>query len=390
MSETVKKSNQTSPESYSPRKTIILDLANQSEFVSDVAVNPYSGGEPPRTSNRIHDYRRIQNWENYFLDSAIYSVAKSLGIEYEDKIQFFAAITGDMFAYLYCKKKPCDSGITNYFFVPQVVKKAYAAMGYDCIYLSKAQIKKDFRTAMNAIKASIDKGIPVLAWGMGNVLMGDGSRYAPLPEGSLIGGYDEGDILYVNLYPGPERLPAGSVDEDGYSAITNGLDTTNVIFILGEKTDKPELKKIYSDAINNIPVFLTLAPANDYVFGKQAFDLWAETLLDDSNFNDKTDNELGGICWDLHCSPYCCVCTGNSNGYIKKVTEQFPEIEIAHKILPLYEQLIKYKNEIWALHGDFFPPMEKFRTHEFRAQIAAILRQMGDTCDNIVAAFNKI
>ena len=83
---------------------------------------------------------------------------------------------------------------------------------------------------MNAIKESIDKGIPVLAWGIGNVTMGEsvgGGQYDPLPEGCLIGGYDENDVLYVNLYPGPERLPEGSIDEYGYSTITNGLDTTN-------------------------------------------------------------------------------------------------------------------------------------------------------------------
>lgn len=364
-------------------KPFIFDIQGQYEFESDTA----TGIESTRTSNQIHGYRRIQNWENYFLDSAIYSVAQSLGITYEDNFHFISAITGDMFAYLYSKNKPCDSGITNYFFMPQLVKKAYAAMGYDCIYLSKKQIKKDFRAAMNAIKASINNGIPVMAWGMGNVIMGDGSRYDPLGEGCLIGGYDEGDILYVNLYPGPERLPAGSVDEDGYSAITHGLDTTNGIFIAGEKTEKPDLKDIYRDAITAIPAFLTLAPADGYLFGKQAFDCWADTLLDNAYFYGKTDEELGGICWNLHCSPYCSVCTTNSYAYIKKAAEQYPEIETARKILPSYAQLNKFKDEIWALHGDFFPSMDKFRTYEFRAQIAVILRQMGDICDDIVTAF---
>ena len=34
----------------------------------------------------ITNYRRIQNWENFFLDSALYSVANSIGIEYDDRI----------------------------------------------------------------------------------------------------------------------------------------------------------------------------------------------------------------------------------------------------------------------------------------------------------------
>ncbi len=63
-----------------------------------------------------------------------------------------------MFTYLYSKEGPCDSGVTNYFFVPQLVKKAYAAFGYNCIYLSNTQIKKNFQAVMNAIKSSIDNG----------------------------------------------------------------------------------------------------------------------------------------------------------------------------------------------------------------------------------------
>ena len=64
---------------------------------------------------------------------------------------------------------------------------------------------------MNAIKASVDKDIPVLAWGMGGVTTRTGNRWDPLPEGCLIGGYDENDMLYVNLYLGEERLPESSL-----------------------------------------------------------------------------------------------------------------------------------------------------------------------------------
>ena len=38
---------------------------------------------------------------------------------------------------------------------------------------------------MNAIKASVDKGIPVLAWGTGNVTTGSGNHHDLLPEGCL-------------------------------------------------------------------------------------------------------------------------------------------------------------------------------------------------------------
>ncbi len=62
---------------------------------------------------------------------------------------------------------------------------------------------------------------------------------------------------------------------------------------------------------------------------------------------------------------------------------------MAVKLIPVYEKMKQYKDEIWALHGDFFPPMDKFKTHEFRAQIAAILRHMGDVCDEILRVFEE-
>ena len=386
-----------STEDYSPKtKPEILTMAQYAAFASDVIADPFAGGEPPRTSNKIQDYRRIQNWENYFLCSAICSVGKKLGSDVDDFL-FYANFTGDNFTYLYAAEKgnpenlPCDSGVTNYFFVPQFVKNAYAAFGYDCIYLSNAQIKKDFRMVINAVKASVDNGIPVLAWGLGNVTLGDGSRYDPLPEGCLIGGYDENDVLYVNPYPGPERLPEGTVDEYGYSSITNGLDTTKGLFFAGAKIEKSDMRQIYQSAINSIPAFLTPTTAEGdsgrYAFGKTAFNIWADTLETDSYFEDKTDDELGGICWNLHCSPFCCVCTSGAYDFFKGAVEQYPDLDMAVKLLPLYEKMQNYRQEIWKLHGDFFPPMDKFRKHEFRTQIAEILRKMGGVCDEILTQF---
>ncbi|HBL84378.1 MAG: hypothetical protein A2Y17_04880 [Clostridiales bacterium GWF2_38_85] len=397
MSEPAKKINPT-PESYSPKvKPSILSMAQYAAFSSDTISDPFSGGEPPHTTNKIQDYRRLGNWENYFLCSAICSVGKKLGSDIDD-FHFYANFTGDNFTYLYAAEKgnpnnvQCDSGVTNYFFVPQFVKKAYTAIGYDCIYLSNSQIKKDFRAVMNAIKASIDKGIPVLAWGMGNVTTRSGNYYDPLPEGCLIGGYDENDVLYVNLYPGPERLPEGSVDEYGYSTITKGLDTTNGLFFVGEKLKQFDMQQVYKSTIESIPAFLTLLPSESYLggkyaFGKKAFEIWADTLVTDLYFENKTDDELGGICWNLHCAPYCCVCTSSAYDFFKGVVEQYPDLTMAVRLLPLYKKMQDYRQEIWNLHGDFFPPMGKFRTHEFRAQIAEILRKMGSVCDEILNVF---
>lgn len=392
MSEPIRKPNQT-PESYSPKvKPEILTMAQHASFATDTIADPYTGGEPPRTSNRILNYRRLQNWENYFLASAICSVAIAVGADEEELktignekvnngFHFFSAITGDMFTVLYSAEKLCDSGLTHDFFVPQVVKKAYAAFGYDCIYLSSAQIKKDFQAVVNAVKASVDKGIPVLAWGMGNVTIGD--WHGDMTEGCLIGGYN-GDLLYANLYPGPDRM---DVDSDGYSAIPDGLNGVMGLFFVGEPIENPDLWVIYGRAIADIPIFLTAPPAEGFVFGKAAFTRWADTLLDENRYTGKTDDELNGICWEVHCAAYCNICTSAAEAYIRAAAEVY-ETALAKKLLPLYERSTQLRQEIWALHGDFFPPMDKFRSREFREQIAEILREMGSVCDKILQSFN--
>ncbi|MBC8545196.1 helix-turn-helix transcriptional regulator [Bianquea renquensis] len=385
----------------------ILSIAQYSSYESDPMEKLLAGAESPRVSNKIKEYKKIEPWQNYFLCSAICSVGLKLGSGIDD-YKFYANFTGDNFTYLYSEEVgnpenlQCDSGVTSYFFVPQFVKKAYAAFGYDCIYISNSEIKKDFRAVMNAIKTSVDKDIPVLAWGMGNVTcsmteangMIRWDRYDPLSEGCLIGGYDENDVLYVNLYPGPERLPEDSVDEYGYSAITNGLDTTYGLFFAGEKLSKTDMRQNYQSVIDSIPTFLTLPPTEGncgmYVFGKTAFATWAETLETDSFFENKTDEQLNGICWNLHSSPYCCVCTSSAYDFFKGVTEQYPDLTMAATLLPLYKKMQDYKDAIWTIQGGFYTPIDKLRTHEFRVQIADILRKMGGVCDEIVMAYGEV
>lgn len=384
----------------------VLSITQYSSYQSDSLAGLLADAEYPHVSNKIKEYKKIESWQNYFLCSAICSVGLKLGSDIQD-YHFYANFTGDNFTYLYSEKVgnpdniQFDSGMSNYFFVPQLVKKAYAAFGYDCIYISNSEIKKNFRSVINAIKASIDKDIPVLAWGMGNVTCSMTAtneirwkRFNPLPEACLIGGYDENDTLYINLYLDPERLPEGSVDSYGYSAITNGLDTTKGLFFVGKKLPPTDMRQIYQEAIDSIPTFITLLPAKGdggmYTFGKTAFETWAETLETDAYFESKTDEELNDICWNLHLSPYCCVCTGTAYDFLKSAAERYPDFVMASTLLPLYKKMQDYKDEIWTVQNGFVPPSDKFRTHEYRTQIASILRKMGGVCDEILTAYEII
>ncbi len=345
--------------------------------------------DTPVRANRITGYRRIENWENFFLCSALCSVAVSLGLDEKTySKEFFSALTGDMFAYLYSRTAPGDSGLSNYFYMPQAVKACYAAMGRDCLYVAGADIPANREAVHDAIRASVDKGIPVLAWGMGNVTLLDGSIWNPLPEGCLIGGYD-GDTLLVNLYPGPERI---AVDADGYTAITGGLDATKGLFFAGEPAPPTPMQEVYNNALQVMETVLSLEPlqsadGHTYLFGEQAFDEWARVITDDALFAGKDDGELAGACWDLHASPYCMVCTTDVHNYTAAMARDFPALAHARELAPLFQRMHAFKEEIWAFQGGFFPPMDQFRKPEYRAHIAGILTQMGALCGEILALY---
>jgi len=110
----------------------ILSLAQYSSYESDSVTRLLGGAESPRVSNKIKEYKKIESWQNYFLCSGICSIGLKLGSDIHD-YHFYANFTGDNFTYLYSEKVgnlnnlQCDSGVTNYFFTPQFVKKAFAA-----------------------------------------------------------------------------------------------------------------------------------------------------------------------------------------------------------------------------------------------------------------------
>lgn len=356
--------------------------------------------------NRIKNYRRIGNWENFFLDSAIYSIAKSIGVTYDNGFTPIAAITGDLFTYMYSDEIPCDSGLTNYVIMPEMVIKAFASFGCECEYISGEQVNRDMASAARKIRASIDRGVPVLAWGVGGV---PGMRpHEPMGEGALIGGYDDG-ILLIHLYCGAERLPAASfagypgVDEYGYTAIPakDALALTDGIFIPLDKIEPTEPQTVVHEVLTNIPRWLTLSPTggrvsrtSQYAFGKAAFSRWAEVLLNDALWQ-TAQGCSEELIWNMHCCAFCSLCTstgafgGNSRvvDYLLRAAVVCPERPLIAALLPLYENMSALCQRIWDIHGGFMPPAEKMREHAYRTEIAAALSKMGDCCDSILQVF---
>ena len=400
MNNEIIKPTEQNPQGYGPKKPEILNLAKTTDLFDTQENAPDTQNDTTGGSNRIKNYRRIGNWENFFFDSAIYSVAQSLGIEYKNGFTPISAITGDLFTYMYSDTLPCDSGITNYIIMPEVVLNVFDSLGYGCEYLSREEINSDLPRALKKIRASIDRGIPVLAWGVGGVVGSSGTRYDPMGEGALIGGYED-DILFINLYPGAERLAETSyggrpgVDEDGYTAIpaADALATTNGIFITLQQIKPTDPSVVYRNAIMSIPYWLTLKPIDGWIFGKAAFERWVEVLLNDENW--QNPEMCSANMWDKHCCAFCSICTsvgcaspeGRAVDYLNEAREVCPEFEIVNELLPHYRKMRQLSQQIWDTHGGFEAPADKMVDHSYRAGLAGILTEMGACCDKILNVF---
>jgi len=356
----------------------------------------------------IKDYRRMENWENFFLDSAIYSVAEQMGVRYDNGFTPIAAETGDLFTFLYAENMPCDSGLSNYVIMPESVMRALESFGCQYEYLSKEQVGENIPMAVEKIRTAVDQGIPVLAWGVGGVPGMPPEQ--PMGEGALIGGYDdeEENILLVHLYCGAERLPAESfggrpgVDEDGYTAIPaeTALKGTDGLFIPKGKGTPPTPDIVYRDTILRIPTWMTLTPTGGrvsetdrYRFGKEAFRHWAAVLAAEQGWQN-CDEEM---IWNKHCSAFCTLCTAIGSfgedsqavDYLRRAAAACPSWLLAAELVPLYEKMSRLWQQIWEMQAGFMPVPENMQKQEYRRKIAAIIQKMGDCCDEILQIFEK-
>lgn len=64
-----------------------------------------------------------------------------------------------------------------------------------------------------------------------------------------------------------------------------------------------------------------------------------------------------------------------------------PDLEIAKKILPIYDKIGNLNRKFFELQGDFWVKFEDIKSHEFREKLADVLYQIGNFCDEILAEF---
>ena len=332
--------------------------------------------DPEKKSNKIAGIRKL--WrddvaENFFLEGCFTAVVKAAGGAPEYDYLFFLTVGGTIFTQHY--GQGCDglASLLGHRIVPHLFKQC----GYTYLYIDRATLDSEPALTLDAIKTAIDKGIPVMSWGVANLPLRKGSEnHKPWCN---IGGYGEDGVLYVNAYPQDE-----SMDTDGYFTVKNGLASSDGLYILLEKTDAPSVRDVYREAVRSIPAFLSLPPYRGASFGAQAYTDWADTLVKE------LDWEGDAVPWDFHKAPWVTAMT--IEHYMRMHFDRViraSEFSLAEKVKAAYAKIYAGLREINRLHGGMFPSRETITNPEVRKELAAALREMGDAHKELLALFTE-
>ena len=320
--------------------------------------------------------------ENYMFCSCMRSAMSALNENAGFDFMFFAGVTGDLFIQLKGRNKwqynDSYSSVCRNTQIP--IRAAFDACGYEYEYVAKEAIKKDKAEYVKKIVDSIDKGLPVLSFGI----------VGP-PICSIICGYDEnGDVLIGWSQFTDEHnhdIPTDLICSDDYFQVRNGLDRSETLIFIGRKKGTPAVADSIRQSLMNIPKWSALPTAepNSFgntqavVFGRQAFDAWAGTLLCDEDFKD--ENMLAS---PLDTYGSCIVMVGTNMYYIQSYLDRAIELcpdmgGYIEKLKHAYEEEKKALQNLVDFQGGYFFDADRkaLLNKDFRVKLAELIRTIG-------------
>ena len=263
------------------------------------------------------------------------------------------------------------------------IRAAFDACGYEYEYVVKDTIQKDKTSYVKKIVDSIDRGVPVLSFGI----------VGP-PICSIVCGYAEnGDVLigWSQFTDEPkEDIPTDLVCSDDYFQVRNGLDKSEALIFIGKKKELPDITDSIKQSLLNIPKWAALPPTERVCFGRQAFDAWADSLLDDVCFANESMLES-----PLDTYGSCVVQTGTNmhymKDYLKRASELCPDMKLQTE--QLQKAYLKEREALDAVTnfqgGYFFDADRKaLLNKEFRITLTELVRKIGQCYDEAAIIFN--
>lgn len=317
----------------------------------------------------------INSTENYMFNSCMSAAMRALNQNKQYDFLYFAGVTGDIFTQTWneprWKYNDCLSGTCHKTQIP--IKAAFDACGYEYEYVYEDEIKLNKDKYIKQIVESIDKGYPVLTFGI----------VGP-PVCSIICGYErDGEVLIGRAQfsdDHPEDKPLDFNFAEGYFQKENGLDESVGLIFFIRKVEEPNIASVYRKAINQIKSLATM-PANENVsFGKEAIDKWAESFLLEDEFNQAADLERP---LDTYIS--CMVMVGtnmfNIQKYLDRALEFCPDMDVEiTKMKKLFSNQQEILNNIVEFQGGYF--FEKDRnallSESFRKDLSDMVHALGE------------
>jgi len=278
---------------------------------------------------------------------------------------FFAGACGDFFVQTwskdewgYCVEYSGNHGNATL----DPVQLAFDACGYEYEYIPKAEMEKDMAKCIQKIVESINKGVPVLTYGI----------VGP-PTCSIIYGYDEnGDTL----------IGWAQFAENEYFELKSkdGLNESEALIFIGKKKPSVGIAEGIRKSIENIPNFANL-PETNIQFGKAAFYAWADSLL--NNDDDFVDEEKLAHPLDTYGS--CTVQFGTNrhymSDYLSKARALCPDIApTIDKLEQSYKHASAAFDAVTDFQGGFF--FDNDRTvlldKDYRVKLSVLIKELGD------------
>ena len=335
----------------------------------------------------IHRFITSEHGENYWFNGCARYVMGALGRSEYD-YEFFAGLTGDVFAQVYSYDYFRGEGVTDFILSTgnaAFVEDIFGKCGYASTFVPEKQLKANKEMYIQTLIAYIDKGVPVIS----SLVISGNDNWL------VFVGYEEYGktlLFMTDNMTDPERV--SSVDVFAECEYTNEVEkacSTGWIFV-GEEKEHMELAKIYRDVIVGLPKLLTTK--NDkFCFGAEAFRVWADGI-ESGKFDDMKPEEFRD--WHMHNTYICNMATNGSccHGFLAKARELNPELTFIDDLHRLYKRTADIwnndnGNDLEALGGGFNVTLEALQDKKKRSKIAARLREAAECMDEVVKIVEK-
>jgi hypothetical protein len=306
---------------------------------------------------------------------------------------FFAGVTGSLFCNVWAHNPKWDyvediTGCGGASERDAAVEAAFRALGYRCEIVGEDKLKSDIAHYKRRVVDSLDKGLPVLTYGI-----------VGYPCCSLITGYDDnGDVLIgwskFQDDSAADDLPDG-FEPCGYFRKRNGLSNSHGLIFFGEKSSVPDLRDDYKRALLNIVNTADLEKNDKLLFGADAYSAWADALECDADFPIDDINTLVSRL-DSHSGPFLIVLTGRlyASEFLSRAAELVPEWRTAiSEAISLYNEERDTLFGILGIQGGFSNSDReialKLAAPAVRRQIAGIIRTARDLDNKAVECFRR-